>query len=282
MNSILLWANEIDENLLSQCSSLFSSHYGIWQHNEKQITLSPRLLKKDYLDSVNSGVVILYPDSNVSKIVEIEKFGAQVTGDISQVTGHAFFKHFMYKDKKVCWITQLVVHPDYRSRGYAKLLLQKACYGTNLIGIASTHPHAIMAARFCKKGTVLIDSINQVQDIVRGSDIKYIKDCECKNENGYFMINTKFFVKHPFETSHVIDGSKETSHVIDGTKEGSHVIDGSKETSHVIDGSKETSQIGTKEGSHVIDGSKETSQIGTKEGSYLPNGHEFIVVLCHH
>jgi len=193
MNIKLLWANEVHYNIVSKCSLLFSFYYGTWQHNGKPITLSPQLLKRDYLDSVDSGVVIVYRDSN-----DIDE---------SEFIGHAFFKHFMYNDSKVCWITQLVVHPEYRSRGYAKLLLYKASLGTNLIGIASTHPHAIMAARYCKKWTVPIDSIDEIQDIVRRSGIKYIKDCECKeNPNGGFMINTRFLVKHPFESFHLPDG----------------------------------------------------------------------------
>jgi hypothetical protein len=49
--------------------------------------------------------------------------------------------------KIVCWVTQLVVHRDFRERGLAVgLLNQLRQDGDNVYGLMSSHPAACLAA----------------------------------------------------------------------------------------------------------------------------------------
>jgi hypothetical protein len=47
------------------------------------------------------------------------------------------------------WVTQLVVHHDHRGKGYASTLLRHliTLYRPLVVGIASSHPHAILALK---------------------------------------------------------------------------------------------------------------------------------------
>ena len=71
---------------------------------------------------------------------------AKVTID-DRLAGHAFACRWKVNDKTVCWITQLVVHADFRERGVAVSLLN--CLrrdDDDIYGIMSSHPAACLAA----------------------------------------------------------------------------------------------------------------------------------------
>ena len=61
--------------------------------------------------------------------------------------GHAITGRWKHDEDVVCWVTQLVVHRDYRSLGVATYLLQQVKEESDAIfGIASSNPLACMAA----------------------------------------------------------------------------------------------------------------------------------------
>lgn len=64
-----------------------------------------------------------------------------------RLAGNAFACRWKVNNKTVCWITQLVVHGDYRERGLAASLLN--CLrqdDDNIFGLMSSHPAACLAA----------------------------------------------------------------------------------------------------------------------------------------
>lgn len=64
-----------------------------------------------------------------------------------RLAGNVFACRWKVKDKSVCWITQLVVHGDFRERGVAVSLLN--CLrrdDDDIFGIMSSHPAACLAA----------------------------------------------------------------------------------------------------------------------------------------
>ena len=64
-----------------------------------------------------------------------------------QLVGNALACRWKHGDKVVCWVTQLVVHRDYRRRGLAlKLLRELMQKDDNIYGITSSHPAACIAA----------------------------------------------------------------------------------------------------------------------------------------
>ena len=71
-----------------------------------------------------------------------------VTVTVNDVpAGHAFSCRWKYGQRQVCWVTQLVVHRDYRRRRLATGLLSTLrCDGDDIFGIMSSHPGACIAA----------------------------------------------------------------------------------------------------------------------------------------
>lgn len=63
------------------------------------------------------------------------------------LAGNVFACRWSYNGEIVCWITQLVVHKDYRERGLARGLLTALRQDSDSIfGIISSHPAACLAA----------------------------------------------------------------------------------------------------------------------------------------
>lgn len=66
------------------------------------------------------------------------------------LAGNAFVCRWKHGGRIVCWITQLVVHKEYRERGLAGGLLRSLRGDTDEIyGIMSSHPAACLAAAKC-------------------------------------------------------------------------------------------------------------------------------------
>ena len=64
-----------------------------------------------------------------------------------RLAGNAFACRWTYKNKTVCWVTQLVVHSDFRERGLAlNVLNQFKEDDDDMYGLMSSHPAACLAA----------------------------------------------------------------------------------------------------------------------------------------
>lgn len=127
----------------------------------------------------------------------------------------------------MCWVTQLVVHSDFRERGLAAYLLNLLRQdGDVIFGLMSSHPAACLAAAKAFGGQsqiilqccdldadISIGCINMValpfmQDnaeaIMKCSPIGYVRDAElrgslydCKDKSGAISsVNTEFHVDH--------------------------------------------------------------------------------------
>jgi len=63
------------------------------------------------------------------------------------LAGNAFACRWSVDGRTICWITQLVVHHDYRERGLATGLLDEVRLdGDDVYGVMSSHPAACLAA----------------------------------------------------------------------------------------------------------------------------------------
>ena len=144
-----------------------------------------------------------------------------------RLAGNAFACRWKYRDQTVCWITQLVVHSDFRKRGLATVLLnQLRQHDDTIYGIMSSHPAACLAAvkAFGSKRSnilsycdfeiyILIGGINPIavdfirdnaEAIMKVSPISYIKDAELRGSlfdpedtsGAISSVNTRFFVDH--------------------------------------------------------------------------------------
>ena len=64
-----------------------------------------------------------------------------------RLAGNAFACRWTCDGRNICWITQLVVHRDYRKRGIAATLLRQIRNPSDdVYGIMSSHPAACLAA----------------------------------------------------------------------------------------------------------------------------------------
>lgn len=62
------------------------------------------------------------------------------------LAGNAFVCRWKHGGQTICWITQLVVHKEYRERGLACGLLANLKKDTDdIFGVISSHPAACMA-----------------------------------------------------------------------------------------------------------------------------------------
>ena len=92
----------------------------------------------------------------------VDCFYVRVTVD-NHLAGNAFACRWTVNNKRVCWVTQLVVDRNYRERGLAKALLNQLRYDdSDINGIMSSHPAACLAAAkaFGGKHTELLCGTN--------------------------------------------------------------------------------------------------------------------------
>uniref|UniRef100_A0A915EP42 Acireductone dioxygenase n=1 Tax=Ditylenchus dipsaci TaxID=166011 RepID=A0A915EP42_9BILA len=97
-----LESENITEDLLHQCSKLFSHHYGLWSHLGPRpghtVLISSSRLRQNYLFDASTCSLVTAHSTNQD-----------------QLLGHAFICRFPYKQGTAVWITQLVVHSDVRA-----------------------------------------------------------------------------------------------------------------------------------------------------------------------
>ena len=102
------------------------------------------------------------------------------------------------------WITQLVIHHDYRGKGYATTLLRFLIesWKPSIVGVASAHPHTIMAVQHAS--TAIFDESfiqNNLLQIIKKCNIPYLTDTavidipESANEPR-FQVDTQFYADH--------------------------------------------------------------------------------------
>ncbi|KAM0797692.1 hypothetical protein BDR22DRAFT_882065 [Usnea florida] len=192
--------SKVTESMLQEASQLFSEHYGVWGEQAAQalgkfakagshVRLSKERLRAEYL-----------PDDTCSYV--------KVTVD-GCLAGNAFACRWSYDNKIVCWITQLVVHQDFRERGLAMSLLnQLRQKQDDVYCLMSSHPAACLAAAKAYGGSinaVRLDFIKEhAERIMKESPIRYVKDAKLRGSlfnpedaSGLVSsVDTDFWVDH--------------------------------------------------------------------------------------
>lgn len=145
---------ELTDSMLEEAARLFSENYGIWGADPTTSRPTPKPGKS------HETSLVVFTDLRIGSRVRLSKnrLRAQclpdnVTCSYVRVTiedclaGNAFACRWRYMDKIVCWVTQLVVHCDFRERGLATSLLNQLRQDDDSIyGIMSSHPAACLAA----------------------------------------------------------------------------------------------------------------------------------------
>lgn len=124
----------LNKTLIDEMSELYSNHYGLWGKTSKnyckRISLSPSYIRK-WTKNENAYIA--------------------TARDNHELIGYAIaiqsYKNKTEKKNAISWITQLVVHQDYRQHGIGKELLFSFWGFSNHYawGIMSSNPYAIRA-----------------------------------------------------------------------------------------------------------------------------------------
>ena len=227
---------EVTDVMLEEAARLFNENYGIWA---KDPTNSRSTTKPGKSQAT---ILILFSDVRIGTRVRLSKnplraqyLSDNVTCSYVRVTiedrlaGNAFACRWRYNERIVCWVTQLVVHSDFRERGLAASLLNQLRQDDdNIYGLMSSHPAACLAAakafgskrhttlQYCDFNfdnytltgginAVAVDFIrNNADAIMRVSPIDYVKNAELRGNlfdpqdisGAISSVYTKFFVDH--------------------------------------------------------------------------------------
>ncbi|KAL2752782.1 hypothetical protein ACRALDRAFT_1052572 [Sodiomyces alcalophilus JCM 7366] len=192
---------EVTDAMVGEAAQFFSDNYGIWaqqfpdgSHHGKpgsRVKLSASRLRAQCL-----------PEGSRSSY-------ARVTVD-GVLAGHAFACRWQYGDRHVFWVTQLVVHREYRERRLATTLLLALQQGQDdVFGIMSSHPAACKAlakafGNFAFPQVSLDFARDHAANVLLGSPISYIKDAKlrgslfCPNDTTGIIsgVDSDFFVDH--------------------------------------------------------------------------------------
>lgn len=180
---MLLASNDI---LVNQCIDLYSNHYGVWGdkgvHPGKHVKLSRERLEP----WLNSDSAMLYYATYQEKLIGYA------------IAVRAKSKNF----GTISWVTQLVVHSDYRNQGIAKNILFSIWgFSTDDVwGIVSSNPYAIRALEKAtrRRATPIRIKKNLARLKRIGKEyVPYINDdSDVMIDESHCQINTHFFVSH--------------------------------------------------------------------------------------
>jgi 2-polyprenyl-3-methyl-5-hydroxy-6-metoxy-1,4-benzoquinol methylase len=176
-----------NEKLLAECATLFSNHYGKWSSESpykpgEHIRLSVFKLR-EWLTNHDSAVYMARCNNELIGYAIAVRFNIPNCGNVS-------------------WVTQLVVHTDYRNQDVAKNILHSVWgYSDDFAwGLVSAGPYAVRALE--KATRRRCDPLRIKKDIDKiltiGIDfVPYIhKNMERSVGDNVSMINTEFFVDH--------------------------------------------------------------------------------------
>ena len=175
------------EELIAECAELYSMHYGKWSQDIPQkaglnIKLSANKIK-DWLDHPKSSIYVARLENRIIGYAIAIRILVPYYGIFS-------------------WVTQLVVHKDYRNEDVAKNILY-SIWGASedyAWGIISANPYAIRAlekATRRRSDPKLIKKKIEKIISIGGDNIPYMeKTIEYIVNSKTSKVNTNFFVDH--------------------------------------------------------------------------------------
>ena len=178
--------DSVDDEFLKDCSKLYSENYGVWGAKAKKVGSRVKLSDKMIKSWLNGSSTAIYCAFNGRKLLGYAIALSIEEADYGVVT----------------WITQLVVHKDYRKRGIAKnILLSVWGFSDHKAwGIVSANPYAVRALEKVTRRRTVPERIKQDINKLRTVGIENIcfikEDMEFVVDERNSKVNTKFFVDH--------------------------------------------------------------------------------------
>lgn len=179
-------SGEVCEKELEECSRLYSNHYGLRSKN------APSLPQKQI--KLSASKIRLWLNNNATLYL------AKLKGDL---VGYAIAITITEENHgQVSWVTQLVIHEDYRKQNIAKTLLFSIWGLSNYYawGILTANPYAVRALekatrRRCNPERIFRDKETLFK--IGYNNLPYVEsNTEIDVSRTISKINTKFFVDH--------------------------------------------------------------------------------------
>lgn len=195
-------APDVTPAMLAEAASLFSSAYGIWG------PLAPEKMGKFFKPGKRIKMSVervreqVFPPGTDSILVR----GLAGT----ELAGYAFATRWEYQGRRICWVTQLCVAPEYRGQKLATNILRRLgeCEGDQgALGILSSHPAAILAALRAWGGGIKEVNLDMVREhaagIMAASPVTYVREAKLQgtlfgrdDAEGICCADTQFWVDH--------------------------------------------------------------------------------------
>ncbi|KAK2018661.1 hypothetical protein LZ32DRAFT_634731 [Colletotrichum eremochloae] len=192
---------QVTEATLKDAAKLFSANYGVWGNKGygrpgTRVKMSADRLRAQCL-----------PEGSNSTYANVTIDGV--------LAGNAFACRWEHAGRQVCWVTQLVVHSDYREQRLATVLLSTLIDSDDdVFGIASSHPAACKALAKAigdfRFSDVSMDFAREhAANVLKASPITYIREAKlrgslfhCDDTSGMVSgVDSNYYVDHaePFE-----------------------------------------------------------------------------------
>jgi 2-polyprenyl-3-methyl-5-hydroxy-6-metoxy-1,4-benzoquinol methylase/GNAT superfamily N-acetyltransferase len=179
-----LYPDEFASNIFTECAQLYSEHYGKWAeqgiHPGQPIKLSAKRLQEEWLAHPNSRIAIAKTHNNI--------------------VGYAFAIQIQIPEKGlISWVTQLVVHAEYRQKGIAKRLLNGIWSFSNHYawGLVTANPYAVRALEKATRRRCEPEFIQNMGNLVLDAGrevIEYVKEATPKFKQSLSIVDTSFYV----------------------------------------------------------------------------------------
>jgi hypothetical protein len=190
-------ASGVPAEVLESCANLFSAHYSVWsrleEHRERLRAFKGQPGAPVKMSAARLRSLMLF-DSTC---------GVVVAESAATPVGHAFFATFTTSDgKTIRWITQLVVHADFRRRGIAIGLITTASPDRrNLfaLGLVSSHPAAVRALEGAAGSRCSADvNARFAATVMTAHSVPYLKGAQLHltSNPDTCTVNTDFLVDH--------------------------------------------------------------------------------------
>ncbi|KAK1659832.1 hypothetical protein BDP55DRAFT_619425 [Colletotrichum godetiae] len=187
---------QVTDDMLKDAAKLFSENYGFWGNEGRG---SPGSRVKMSADRLRGQCL---PEGSNNTYVSIHIDGV--------LAGNAFACRWEHANRRVCWITQLVVHSHYREQNLATtLLLNLIDDDDDVLGIMSSHPAACKALAKAigdiRFSDVSMDyARDHAADVLKASPITYVREAQLcgrlfHSDDASGMVsgvNSNFYVDH--------------------------------------------------------------------------------------
>ncbi|KAL8743537.1 MAG: hypothetical protein Q9190_004118, partial [Brigantiaea leucoxantha] len=205
--------HQLTDTMLKEAAKLFNENYGTWGKDPTTRTPLPPQgkLGERARSSAEGSRVKMTKDRLRAQCLPENTVCAYVRATVDdRLVGNAFACYWTLADRVVCWVTQLVVHVDYRKHGLATSLLTRLRQegDDTIYGIMSSHPAACLAAAKAFTNGINAVATDFIRDnakaVIEGSPVSYVQKAELRGNlfdpqdisGAVSCVDTVFFVDH--------------------------------------------------------------------------------------